>query len=243
MRQNKYDDPSFYDKYSAMGRSIEGLAGAGEWHVLQQMLPELRGKRVLDLGCGYGWHCRYAREQGASQVMGVDLSERMLARARELTADNEIEYRRLAIEDIDFAPASVDVVISSLAIHYVERFDQLCQRVRRTMTAGGEFVLSVEHPVFTARAEQDWHYGEEGKPLHWPLDDYQMEGERKTQFLGEAVTKYHRTVSTYVNMLLAHGFAIRQLSEPEPSPTLAQHPDYQNERRRPMFLILAAEAI
>mgnify|MGYP002317630958 CR=1 FL=1 len=73
MKENKYDDPIFFDKYSRMPRSKEGLDAAGEWHVLRRMLPPFEGKRVLDLGCGFGWHCRYAAEQGATSVVGVDL--------------------------------------------------------------------------------------------------------------------------------------------------------------------------
>lgn len=59
MKENKYDDKSFFDKYSQMDRSVKGLAGAGEWHTLKKMLPSFEGKRVLDLGCGFGWHCAY----------------------------------------------------------------------------------------------------------------------------------------------------------------------------------------
>ena len=64
MKENKYDDPQFFEKYSHMARSAQGLEGAGEWYALQKMLPDFSGKRVLDLGCGYGWHCRYAARQG-----------------------------------------------------------------------------------------------------------------------------------------------------------------------------------
>ena len=60
MKQNKYDDPKFFEKYRQMARSQKGLAGAGAWHELEKLLPEFAGKRVLDLGCGYGWHCAYA---------------------------------------------------------------------------------------------------------------------------------------------------------------------------------------
>ena len=49
MKENKYDDPVFFEKYSHMARSERGLAGAGEWPTLKDMLPDLRGKRVLDL--------------------------------------------------------------------------------------------------------------------------------------------------------------------------------------------------
>lgn len=58
------------------------------------MLPELAGKRVLDLGCGYGWFCRAARDLGAADVVGIDLSAKMLARAAELTRDATIRYRQ-----------------------------------------------------------------------------------------------------------------------------------------------------
>ena len=124
MKQNKYDDPAFFANYSQMARSIGGLDAAGEWPAFRALLPKLRDKNVLDLGCGFGWHCRYAREQQARSVVGVDLSEKMIARARESTNDSAIEYRQLAIEDIDFPAGEFDVVLSSLALHYVERFDQ-----------------------------------------------------------------------------------------------------------------------
>src|SRR5256885_16790693 len=129
MKQNKYDDPGFFAKYSQMPRSIGGLDAAGEWPALRALLPNLRGKNVLDLGCGFGWHCRYAREQQARWVVGVDISEKMIAQARESTNDPAIEYRRLAIEDIDFPIGTFDVVLSSLALHYVEHFDVVCRKV------------------------------------------------------------------------------------------------------------------
>ncbi|WP_144934987.1 bifunctional 2-polyprenyl-6-hydroxyphenol methylase/3-demethylubiquinol 3-O-methyltransferase UbiG [Paenibacillus sp. 32O-W] len=241
MKQNKYDELEFYEKYSRMPRSIGGLKAAGEWHAFRALLPELRDKRVLDLGCGFGWHCRYAREELARSVVGIDLSEKMLARAREDTNDSAIEYRRLAIEDIDFPEEKFDVVISSLALHYVERFDIVCRKVHHCLVSGGSFVLSVEHPIFTALAAQDWYYGPQGERLHWPVDDYQKEGLRQTHFLEHNVVKYHRTVATYVNALTESGFSITKLSEPQPTAEMqAQIPEMRDETRRPMFLLIAA---
>ena len=78
MKENKYDDNIFFQKYSQMSRSQQGLAGAGEWETLRKLLPDFKDKRVLDLGCGYGWHCIYAMEHGASSVVGVDISHKML---------------------------------------------------------------------------------------------------------------------------------------------------------------------
>lgn len=77
-----YDDPAFFAQYAQMPRSREGLSAAGEWHQLRNLFPPLAGKNVLDLGCGYGWHCRYAAAQGAARVLGIDASSRMIAEAR-----------------------------------------------------------------------------------------------------------------------------------------------------------------
>ena len=54
MKENKYDDNIFFQKYSQMSRSQQGLAGAGEWETLRKLLPDFKDKRVLDLGCGIG---------------------------------------------------------------------------------------------------------------------------------------------------------------------------------------------
>ncbi|AFC28605.1 type 11 methyltransferase [Paenibacillus mucilaginosus 3016] len=241
MKENKYDEPGFFGKYSQMPRSLGGLEAAGEWADFRALLPELDGRRVLDLGCGFGWHCRYAREQGARSVVGIDLSANMLERARAMTSDPQIEYRQLAVEEIDFSEGEFDVVISSLALHYVERFDAICRKVYHCLAPGGTFVLSVEHPIFTALPAQDWHYGPQGEKLHWPVDRYHEEGPRQARFLDHDVVKYHRTMAALVNAIIEAGFRLRKLSELEPTQEMLQrNPAWADEVRRPMFLLAAA---
>jgi SAM-dependent methyltransferase len=241
MKQNKYDDPQFFTGYAEMARSKGGLAAAGEWPVLKAMLPPLAGKRVLDLGCGYGWHCRYAREEGATAVLGVDISEKMLERAREMTSDPAITYQRLALEDLDLADGSFDVVISSLTLHYIEGIDAIFRKLHDWLTPDGVVVLSVEHPIYTARAEQDWHYAPDGSRMHWPLDSYQDEGLRRTSWFTDNVVKYHRTVATWINALIAAGFTITELAEPQPTEeAMERDPQMRDESRRPMFLLIRA---
>ena len=62
-----YDNPAFFSAYAEMPRSQGGLAAAGEWHQLGPLFPDVAGKAVLDLGCGYGWHCGYAAARGAAE--------------------------------------------------------------------------------------------------------------------------------------------------------------------------------
>ena len=112
MKENRYDDEAFFEKYSQMNRSVQGLSGAGEWSELKKLLPDFAGKRVLDLGCGYGWHCIYAHDQKASYVLGTDISEKMLDTAKKKSEGKNIAYRRSAMEDLELEPESFDVVIS-----------------------------------------------------------------------------------------------------------------------------------
>lgn len=244
MKQNKYDDRKFFSAYEQMARSVEGLAGAGEWPVLKALLPDLKDKDVLDLGCGFGWHCRFAREQQANSAIGVDISEKMLKRAREKTNDPAVTYFHMPIEEINFSDSQFDVVISSLAFHYIESFESICKKVHDYLRPGGIFIFSVEHPIFTSRNEQDWHLDSKGSRLHWPVDNYQSEGKRETAFLTENVIKYHRTISTYMNDLVDTGFEIRAVEEPKQSEEKSESdPLAKDENRRPMFLIISANKV
>ena len=198
------------------------------------------GERVLDLGCGYGWHCQYAVEHGAAEAMGVDSSRRMLSRARELHTDERIAYRLAAMESLDFPAASFHVVLSSLAFHYVADFPALVGRVAQWLRPGGSFVFSVEHPVFTSYGTQDWWYGPDGTILHFPVDRYFEEGPREAVFLGETMTKYHRTLTTYLQTLLEQGLVLRQVVEPRPPQEMMDLPGMREELRRPMMLLLSA---
>ncbi|ASN05369.1 class I SAM-dependent methyltransferase [Virgibacillus necropolis] len=242
MKQNKYDDPNFFSAYEQMPRSVKGLEAAGEWHILKELIPVLKDKNVLDLGCGFGWHCRYAREQEASSVIGVDISKKMIQRAREMTNDPLISYKKKSLEDIDFSNFQFDVVISSLAFHYIDSFKLICEKVYHWLKPEGSFVFSIEHPIFTSRNEQDWYYDEQGNRLHWPVDNYQIESVRETIFLDENVIKYHRTISTYINDLIDSGFIIRAVKESIPSDEMLKSiPETKDETRRPMFLMISAE--
>lgn len=236
--ENRYDEEVFFKKYGEMLRSKLGLAGAGEWQEFEKMMPDFSGKRVLDLGCGYGWHCRYAAEHGAAEVLGTDISGRMLAEAEKRNSHEKITYCREAMERLDFSPESWDVVLSSLALHYVEDYEGLSSRIKSWLVPGGIFVFSAEHPVFTAYGSQDWYYGEKGEILHFPVDRYFYEGERDAVFLGEHVRKYHRTLTTYLGTLLKLGFVLESVAEPMPPENMLDLPGMREEMRRPMMLLV-----
>ncbi len=242
MKENKYDDAVFFEKYSHFPRSVEGLNAAGEWHAFEKMMPDFFNKRVLDVGCGFGWHCFYAAEHGAKSVLGIDLSEKMLEMANEKNTFSNVRFERMAMEDICFPKDSFDVVISSLAFHYSDSFSDLCKQICACLVPDGKFVFSVEHPIFTAEGAQEWCCDEDGHLRHWPVDNYFLEGKRKAVFLEEQIIKYHRTLSTYLSTLLETGFMITGVVEPKPSEHLLKTVrGMENELRRPMMLLISAE--
>ncbi len=241
MKENKYDDDIFFQKYSQMNRSQQGLEGAGEWMEFQKLLPDFQNKSVLDLGCGYGWHCLYAKKHGASYVLGTDISHKMLEVAKEKSQDYNIDYVCQAMEDLAFEDEQFDIILSSLAFHYVQDYNALIQKIVKWLKPGGKLIFSVEHPVFTAYGTQDWFYNENGDILHFPVDNYYYEGQRDAVFLGEHVIKYHRTLTTYLNTLLCNGLTIEHIVEPQPPQHMMDIPGMKDEMRRPMMLLVSCQ--
>ena len=230
---NQYDNPAFFEEYAKMSRSQYGLDGAGEWHQLEPLFPQLKGKTVLDLGCGYGWHCKYAADHGAASVLGIDQSERMLGEAKSKNAADTIEYRHCSIHEYDYPADTYDLVISNLVLHYIEDLDEIYRQIHRTLKPGGVFLFNVEHPTFTAGVHQQ--FAADGT---WPVTDYYYPGERITDFLGHEVKKYHHTLTQILNGLLKVGLVLEAVEEAMPPEQWRdQMPE---EMRRPMMLLVRA---
>ncbi|MDH4580583.1 class I SAM-dependent methyltransferase [Pseudomonas sp. BN415] len=241
MTQNIYDDPDFFEGYGQLGRSRFGLAGAPEWPALRALLPEMRDLRVVDLGCGYGWFCRWARENNASTVLGLDVSEKMLERARSSSEDPAICYERADLERLVLPEGSFDLAYSSLAFHYVQDLAGLFAEVYRALVPGSRLVFSIEHPIYMAPTNPGWVIDGEGRKT-WPIDGYQMEGPRVTDWLAKGVIKQHRTLGTLLNLLIGSGFRIAHVEEWGPTDEdIAAMPALGEERERPMMLLVAAE--
>jgi SAM-dependent methyltransferase len=241
MTQNIYDNPSFFEEYSRLTRSVEGLDGAPEWPALRALLPDLRGLRIVDLGCGYGWFCRWARQQGAAKVLGLDVSEKMLARARTMASDAGITYERVDLERLDLPAGSADLAYSALAFHYIEDLPGLLATVHRALVPGGRLIFSVEHPIYMAPAHPRWAVDSDGRKT-WPIDGYLIEGPRTTDWLAKGVIKQHRTIGTTLNLLIRLGFTLTHVEEWCPAEEqIRKRPELAEELERPMFLLLAAQ--
>ncbi|KAI0388158.1 methyltransferase type 11 [Hypomontagnella monticulosa] len=239
MSQNIYDQDEFFESYIKLDRQVLGLEGAPEWPQLKAMLPDLNGLAVLDLGCGFGWFSRFARENGALSVRAIDLSEKMLERARQMTDDDKIEYERANLEELGLAENQYDIVFSSLAFHYVANLPALIREISGSLKPSGRLVFSIEHPINTAPSKPAFQVDQETGNPFWPLDDYQKEGLRTTTWFVAGVQKQHRTAGTYINTLLSSGLQLTDYIEWCPTEEEDRR-RYPREIIRPTFLLMGA---
>lgn len=237
---NIYDNKDFYDAYAQMSRSKDGLKSAGEWHQLQALFPPLKGKTVLDIGCGYGWHSKYASDHGARSVLSIDLSERMIKEAKKRNFADNIIYKVCGVEEYEYPKAKYDFVISNLVLHYIADLDTIFEKVFQTLKPDGIFLFNIEHPIFTAGVNEDWLYNEDGTPKAWPIDNYFYPGERQTLFLGQHVIKQHHTLTQILMGVLNAGFVLEHIEEAQPSKEMMNMDGMKDEMRRPMMLLVKA---
>ncbi|MGD9806095.1 MAG: class I SAM-dependent methyltransferase [Hyphomicrobiaceae bacterium] len=241
MAQNIYDNPTFFAGYSQLPRQLLGLEGAPEWPTVEALLPDVTRKRVVDLGCGYGWVSRWLRAHGSAEILGIDISETMISQARARTTDAGIEYRVADIETLVLPEASFDLAFSALAFHYISDFDRLTRMLHRALLPGSRLIFTIEHPIYMAMASANWVQGDDGREI-WPVRRYAIEGERRTDWFASGVVKYHRTLATTINALIDAGFTLRRLEEFSPSARqIAEWPELALEVERPMFALVAAD--
>eukprot|EP01132_Coremiostelium_polycephalum_P003964 gene3964-4958_t len=238
--QNFWDIPGVYDKY--MSYEDNGVNYL-EWPTMKKMLPDLKGLTILDLGCGFGRFIQIALDGGASKVIGVDLSETMLAEAKKQFKDHssQVSLHLDMMENFSkYVPeGTVDLVVSSYAIQYVKEYGQLCKDVYKCLKPGGRFILSTLHPIYTAGCETQFVKDKNDQILYWTIKDYQKEGIRRDSWLGCGdLEEYHHTVESYVTGILESGLILQHLKEPAPIPEEREKRAYQLQR--PEILVLGS---
>ncbi len=242
-RQNIYDDETFFEGYKNLRQNKNSANELFEKPALFSLLPDLNGKSILDLGCGYGENCLKFRRMGASRITGVDISSKMLSIAKKENCDPQIEYRNMAMEDLALMDKKFDIVVSSLALHYVKDYPALVKEVHRLLNGGGYFIFSQEHPINTCfTSGERWTRNAEGKKIFANISNYSVDGMRESKWFVECVQKYHRTFSTVINTLIEQDFSIIKILEPVPDEkTVREHPEQSDLLHKPDFLLVKAQ--
>jgi SAM-dependent methyltransferase len=193
------------------------------------LLPDVRGLAVLDAGCGPGWYADFLAAHGAS-VTAVDASARMAALAGErLGARAAVHFADMARLAGIVGDATLDLVVSSLALHYVADLAPLFLEWARVLKPGGLLVFSTHHPLYNLERLRGTDYlATELVAETWA-------------WLGP-VQFYRRPLSAITEPMSAAGFAIERLVEPLPLPEFREvdPEDYALLSRSPSFLLVRA---
>ena len=187
--------------------------------------------------------CKYYKSIGAKNVLGVDISVNMIDYANTHNKEDGIEYMVLPLERLYQLKDKYDVVISSLAFHYIKDFDTLLKDIKSVMNPNATLIFSTEHPMATClQLPLDGHIDKkieiEGE-RYYLVKDYNRPGKREYVWNDEVVIKYHRNFETFINDLVSNGFMIDKLLEPAATEkAISIIPKYKYQYDRPYFLVI-----
>jgi SAM-dependent methyltransferase len=171
-----------------------------------RLAGDVRGRRVLELGCAAGLLTEQLAEAGAD-VLAVDREPRLVAHAsKRLGGRAEIVVADLEEPLENVATGSVDVVVASLVLHYLEDWSLLLAELHRLLVPGGVLVFSVHHPItgWNLSERTDYHRTEPVSE-QWTWDGQQVTG-----------TMFRRPISAIFGPLKEAGFTVDIVDEPLP---------------------------
>lgn len=247
MKQNVYDNKTFSVAYDKMRKDDKGRNANDLVEIpnFRKLIPNVKEKKILDLGCGYGENDKYCRDLGAKEILGIDISEHMIEIAEKNNTDENIKYKVMAMEDISKIKEKFDIVISSLAFHYVKDYEKLIKDIYNLLNDNGILIFSIDHPLRIASKFEPWmkkNYTEINGKWFLLVSDYNREGIREKEWNGVMVKKYHRNFSSLINGLVNSGFKIDKILEPIPDEeSIKIIPKYINQYDRPYFLFIRAK--
>ncbi|GAB4386218.1 MAG: class I SAM-dependent methyltransferase [Elainellaceae cyanobacterium] len=192
---------------------------------------------IVDLGCGDASFGQEALLQGARSYIGIEASKAMVNLALAMLTNPSGKVRHEQIETWKAESKQADLISSRLALQYVENLEPVFQEAYQALRPGGRMIFSVEHPVITSNfaslAEGHW--------TTWLVDDYFKLGARVHQWLGHEVTKYHRTIEAYFDLITTAGFKLERIQESHPQPhNFSSQEEYERRLRIPLFLFISA---
>ncbi len=208
-----------------------------------KFMGDVKGKKVLDIGCGEGYNTRILARKGA-QITGIDISPRMIEHAREHEAQEPlgIQYRIASFSDLSvFDDGGFDLVVSFMALMDSPNLESTSKEIFRVLQSGGSLVFSIVHPCFVTKglgwiedprngvtrlAVSDY-FSDQPWVDHWTFSQAPTDQELPPF----EVPSYPRTISYYLNTLLKAGFLLKELHEPRPTLEASlEHPWLQRWR-------------
>jgi len=207
MKQNIYDNEDFFSRYLNARSQSTSYNTLYEIPCMEGLLPDVRGLNVLDVGCGSGTLALKIAEMGANHVLGIDISSKQIRLAQSVHIPGKLDFNCIAIEDFFNDGHKFDLIVSSLAFHYIDNYEELLSKISTLVAVNGTLLFSTEHPFVTC-------YPDKNESKMDALKKYKRIGRRNVDWHGAKVVKYHRTIETLINSLIKNGFVIEDVCEP-----------------------------
>jgi ubiquinone/menaquinone biosynthesis C-methylase UbiE len=210
-----------------------------------KLVGNLKGKKVLDAGCGEGYNTRIFARMGA-QMTGIDISVRMIEHARRAEQKEPlgIKYEAASFTDLSiFGNDSFDTVVSTMALMDGPDYEKAIAEIYRVLHKNGDFFFSISHPCFMTEGFGWVNEDNEKKPLltvsgyfskkqwieRWKFSQAPEEIRKDVPLF--AIPRFPRTLAEYINPLAGAGFMLKKIAEPRPSATdCREHPYLQRWR-------------
>lgn len=214
---------------------------------MYQLVPDLRDKKVISLGCGSGEDSHYLKQQGAELSIGIDISEELIKIATKSYPN--CSFKVMDMEKLDFPDNSFDFAYSSLAIHYIEDWTNVFKGVYRILKPNSFFLFSCSHPVLTAMATTE--DSDEKRLKQMSITSYR--NSKKLEIVGDYlhrkaegdlgkdfdVTAWHKPIGEMVAEAKSAGFQIDNIVDPKPLEKMKEisERDYIKLSKIPEFII------
>lgn len=236
-----YEEEEFFENYMMRRTRPESPNNIIEKPILLDLIGDVKGKRVLDLGCGDAEIGVELLQQDAAAYLGLEGSKNMSHAAAKNLEGTGGQVLQSSMEEWQPQAEQYDLVLSRFALHYLADLESAFKNVHRSLVSGGQFVFSVQHPVLTSTTKSAEG---NGRKADWIVDDYFHQGERAEPWIGKKVIKYHRTVEGYFRHLLAAGFMVEGLREGTPrAENFSSREEYERRMRIPLVLMMSCRKL
>ena len=245
LSEREKEKPIALEAYEAMAEEFDARIETKSYNAYLErpatlsLLPDVKGKHVLDAGCGPGLYTEILLDRGAT-VTAIDVSPKMIHFAKQRLGDRATIRRANLEEPLGFmADNSVDIVLSSLVLDYIKNWNSLFSEISRILRDDGYFIFSNEHP------STKWEVRDDPRQKRRPENYFNLE---IVDFLWRGfgkpvrVTSYRRPLSTFFECLHSAGFHLDKLIEPQPTEDFKRvNPeDWDKVRRSPSFICIRA---
>ena len=234
-----YNDDEFFENYIARRNREESPNNIIEKPILLELIGDVEGKKLLDLGCGDAKFGVELLQKGCISYDGVEGSENMVREAIKNLKGTEGRVYLSSMETWNYHKDKYDLVVSRLALHYLAELKDIFQKVHNSLADNGKFIFSVQHPVLTSSIKSA---SASSSKSDWIVDDYFNSGKRVEPWIDKKVVKYHRTLEEYYQLLKLVGFKIEDVREGTPKvEKFSSENEYKRRMRIPLFLIFSCE--